>query len=137
LVFDEGGQLTDAVIELTGGFVKVLGIPIDGWCAIVVCGLINSLDQFTAYTRSAHGWLGIKILKLGDILSPPVVGVKDIMHQSDQTAIGLRHECVLMRTRWVDQTRKCGVVKIIIQHSFVKRQIPAPQRGPFVKIRLV
>ena len=107
--------MTDAVIQLARSFVEVLGHPVHVGCPILVGCLIHGLDQFASHTRSAHRRIDIKILKICYIFRSPIVGVENIMHQSDHAAIYFADECILLRALWVDEAGKCCVLAKLLR----------------------
>src|SRR6056297_857139 len=95
-VFDERCQNTHAVIKRAGLGVEVLGQPIDRRAAIGIGLRIDRFDQFAANAGAAYLWVGIEILKVTDLLKPPVVRVIDVVDKAYGASVLHRQKAALI-----------------------------------------
>src|SRR5882762_4312004 len=131
---DEARALGHLVVELHGGRVGLVGLPVDAWGSCLLCAFIDGFDESMADALTARRLGGEQVLQVADGGDMDRAAVEKVVHQTEEFAVSLGYEGV----HWlvgVKESRPCHLCNFSGKgRAAVEQVVALPERQPFVEI---
>ena len=79
-------------------------------------------------------WICVEILQVTHILSPPIMGMIEIVYNADGHALQLRHKAVLHQILRINESREGEIIDVRRHIAVIKSKVICPHAGPSATI---